>query len=240
MTSAAERIRTAIENGGEKVWTMHDFPGLPSLAVAQTLSRLAKTGSLTRVGKGTYYRVRETTFGLSQPNPKLLRERVAKVAPVFPSGLTAAHLLGFSTQVPAREELATTSGSLPRSLVGSNVLITTRRPTAWRTLSNKDAALLDFIRNRGEGSELSPVETLKKVLEYLAEGRTFENLLRVATSEPPRVRALLGSLGQELGKSDRKLKSIRRTLNPLSRFDFGVLSAMKSAPLWQAKESAIS
>ncbi|GIW88283.1 MAG: hypothetical protein KatS3mg108_2607 [Isosphaeraceae bacterium] len=234
--SAADRVRRAIDGGGERVWSVQDFPKLPFPAVAQTLSRLARAGELQRVSKGLYYRPRKTAFGMSRPNPELLREKGARTRAVFPSGLTAANQLGFSTQVPAVEEVATTRGSLPRTMVGQRARVHTRRPAAWAKLSEREGALLDLIRRRAQTSELSPEETIARLLSLLREGGMFERLVRVAKHEPPRVRAMLGALGEELGKDGKTLEKLRTSLNPLTRFDFGLLSALKSAKEWQAKE----
>lgn len=235
-TNAAERVRRAIEAGGERVWTVRDFQGLPFPAVAQALSRLARRGTIQRLAKGLYYKPRKTAFGPSRPNPKLLRCIAAQDHTMFPAGLTAANLLGFSTQVPAREELATTGGSLPRATVGRTARVHTRRPQAWRKLNEQDAALLDLLRRRAETSELSPEETVRRILGLLREEGRFERLVEVASEEPPRVRAILGAFGEELGKGRKALEPLRSSLNPLSRFDFGLLAVLKAARAWQAKE----
>ena len=65
----------------------------------------------------------------------------------------------------------------------------TSRPLLSR--GQADAALLDFLRKRGDSSELSAKETKEKLLEYFREQGCFERLLKVELSEPPRVRALL-------------------------------------------------
>ena len=155
---------------------------------------------------------------------------------VFPAGIGAANMLGFTTQNPARIELATNGLSLPRLIVGKETVIHTRRPESWQALSEMEAALLDFLRNRGASSELSPEETVQKLLEYFREPGRFERLLKVAPSEPPRVRAMLGAIGQQLGKVESRLSALRKDLNPLSRFDFGSLAVLKHAREWQAKE----
>jgi hypothetical protein len=46
---------------------------------------------------------------------------------------------------------------------------------------------------------------------------------------------MLGAIGQELRKSQKNLKILRDNLNPLSRFDFGILGSLKYAKEWQAK-----
>jgi hypothetical protein len=234
--SVTSTVRQQIEASGERVWRMTDFNGLSFPAVAQALSRLTRQGQLRRLGKGLYYRSRETTFGPSLPNPAVIRALPIKQRVVFPVGVAAANLLGFTTQNPARIELATDGLSLPRLIVGKEAIIHTRRPAVWRSLSETEAALLDFLRNRGESSELSPEGTVGKLLEHFREPGRFERLRKVAQSEPPRVRAILGAIGQQLGQPASGLAKLRASLNSLSRFDFGSLAVLEHAREWQAKE----
>jgi len=69
----------------------------------------------------------------------------------------------------------------------------------------------------------------------MSEGGRFDRLLNAAASEPPRVRAILGALGQQLGTAPTLLQPLRESLNPLSRFDFGLFAALLYARHWQAK-----
>lgn len=233
---AASLIRQRIEGGGERLWRMEDFRDLPFAAVAQAFSRLAKAGVIERLSKGVYYRPRQTALGKSRPKPAALHGFLHPRRKVFPAGIAAANLLGFSTQTAARAELATTGLSLPRKLVGKDAVIHTRRPEAWAGLSEQDAALLDFLRQGGRYSELSPHETTRKVLGLIKASGCFERLLKVAPTEPPRVRAILGAIGEHLGKAPRILQQLRASLNPFSKFDFGLLGALRNASAWQAKE----
>lgn len=230
-------VRQRIEQGSDRLWRLEDFADLPFTAVAQALSRLHRRGLIERLSKGTYYRGRLTAFGKSRPNPAAVRQLAARRASLFPSGLSAANLLGFSTQIPHRSEISTVSGSLPRKLVGEATVVHTRRPRAWTSLTETQAALLDFLRRRGAGTELTPEDTARRLVSLLSTGETFERLAAVAATEPPRVRAMLGALGAELGKSPEFLAPLRRSLNPLSKFDFGPLRALRYAREWQAKET---
>lgn len=234
--SAARTVSRRIETGGERVWRLSDFAELPFQAVAQALSRLVRGGHLQRLGKGLYYRPRQTAFGPSLPNPAAVRALPLQQRAMFPSGMGAAGLLGFTTQHPARVELATDGLSLPRLIVGKDAIIHTRRPPAWRSLREIDAALLDFLRNRGKVSELAPADTVRRLLDYFREPRRFNRLLAAASSEPPRVRAMLGAIGQQLGKPKSVLARLRASLNPFSRFDFGALAGLMHAKDWQATE----
>jgi hypothetical protein len=231
-------VRRQIESGGERVWRFEDFPGVPVSAVAQALSRLAREGALQRISKGVYYRPRQTALGTSVPNPAALKRLASSRKGVFPAGIAAANFLGFTTQTSSRAEVATSGFRLPRKLLGSDTLVHTRRPDAWNGLGEDDAALLDFLRRAGKTSELSPEDTVSRTLALFREKGRFERLLAVAASEPPRVRALLGAIGEQLGKKPSALKPLRESLNPLSRFDFGMLRGLSHAQVWQAKGGA--
>ena len=234
----AKWIRQRLDKGGDRLWRFEDFPGVPASAVAQALSRLARQGELQRLSKGVYYRGRQTALGRSLPNPAAIQRLAAARTTMFPSGVAAANLLGFTTQAAGRNEVATSALSLPRKLVGSKTLIHTRRPEAWAGLSEAEAALLDFLRRGGRTSELSPEETVRRTVALFREPKRFERLLKIAGSEPPRVWAMIGAIGEEIGKKPGALKGLRASLNPLSRFDFGMLTALSCAGRWQAKERA--
>jgi hypothetical protein len=234
---AAKLVRRRVEEGGERLWSYSDFPKTSSAAVAQAFSRLTREGSLQRLSNGIFYRPRETAFGTSRPNPAAIRKLASPKKAFFPAGIAAANLLGFTTQAARRNEIATSALSLPRKLLGADAIIHTRRPEAWKALSDAEAALLDFLRRRGETSELSVEDTARRTLALFGEPGRFERLLKIAGTEPPRVRAMLGAIGEELGKNPAALKRLRASLNPLSRFDFGLLKGLRLASQWQAKES---
>src|ERR1017187_5539858 len=232
----AALVRRRIEHAGERLWRFEDFRDLPFMAVAQALSRLTRQAIIDRLSKGVYYRARQTAFGKSLPSPAAIRKLASPHQAVFPSGIAAANLLAFTTQSAKRGEVATSAPSLPRKLIGSDTVIHTRRPEAWAGLSETDAALLDFLRRGGKTSDLPPEETVRGTVALLSERGRFGRLLKVADSEPPRVRALLGAIGEQLGKRPAALQRLRASLNPFSRFDFGLLSGLPRSREWQAKE----
>ncbi len=235
--STAKNVRKQIESSGERVWRLADFESMSPVAVVKALSRLSRQGIIQRLGKGLYYRPRQTAFGPSKPNISQLPFLTIRRKGIFPVGVAAANLLGFSTQNAANIEVATNGLSLPRLLIGKEAIIHTRRPESWLKLSNKEAAILDFLRNRGNYSELTLEGTVHKLLEHFREPRLFKRLFHAAESEPPRVRAMLGAIGQEIGCSENDLSELRKSLNPLSRFDFGNLITLKYAKQWHAKEN---
>lgn len=229
-------VRSRIEKGGERLWRMEDFRDQLFPAVAQAFSRLKRKGTLERLSKGVYYRSRQTAFGPSRPSPTAIRQLAQRSKSIFPSGSSAANLLGFSTQTPKRGEVATSSLSLPRKLIGSETRVHARRPEAWKSLSETEGAILDLLRNGGKESELSPDDTTTRMLRLLSAEKRLEKLIAIADTEPPRVRALLGAFAEALHAPSSKLEKLRSTLNPLSRFNFGKFAALPTARKWLAKE----
>jgi hypothetical protein len=76
---------------------------------------------------------------------------------------------------------------------------------------------------------------VQRLRRLLSDEERFRRLAAAAMAEPPRVRAMLGALGQELGMPVPVLDRLRASLNPLSRFDFGQLRALRHAREWHAK-----
>lgn len=230
--SVASLVRRRVEAGGERFWRPSDFPNQSSSAVLTALSRLTREGVLRRERKGVYYRARPTRFGASVPVASAAVAETLR-APVHPAGLTAANALGFTTQNPFRREFATPAAGRPLAL--SDALVYTRRPDNREGLSPTEGALLEFLRERGQSSDLSPERTRQRLHQLLADGQTFARLAKAGEKEPPRVRAMLGALGQEVEADPKLLKRLRKSLNPASRFDFGALRALQHARDWQAK-----
>jgi hypothetical protein len=230
--SAAQIVRKRVLRNDARFWKHSDFRGLPPAAVATELSRLRRDGELERISKGIYYRAVPTSFGASLPSATAAAAAAVNV-PLCPAGLSAANMLGLSTQNPGRAEYAVPGRSRPAALAGS--IIHTGRPVARRKLSGEDGAILELLRERGRSSDLPPKETVRRIKQLLADVERYQRLADAAFEEPPRVRAMLGALGQELEMPAKPLEKLRDNLNPLSRFDFGVLRTLRHAPEWQAK-----
>lgn len=206
------------------------------MAVMQELSRLEKQGEIRRVAKGVYHRPARWLLGETKPSrPSVVAAGVRTI--MTPAGLTAANALGLTTQNPALPEMAVSAGEAP-VLLRDRARVRTRRPTSRRTLSNREAAVLEVLRDRASTSDLEPRETIGRLVEIVGEAGTFERLARAAMDEPPRVRAMLGALGDAIDASPSATVQLRRSLNPLSRFDFGPLAQLPTAKAWQAKGRA--
>lgn len=230
--SIASQIRARIEAGGERFWSYADFDGFPLPTAAKALSRLAAEGQIIRTSKGHYFRPRQTVLGAGRPSEARAAE-ISAAHKLHPSGVSAANILGFTTQNAGRGQYATTGPRAPTKLAGSKV--STRRPPAREELDPKEGALLEFLRTRGRLSEYSPEETARKLVDLVRSEASFLRLSQAALAEPPRVRAILGAIGEEAGQPAAALAPLRASLNHLSRFDFGPLRVLEHAKAWLAK-----
>ncbi len=232
-SSAAEiRSRLTDSYSGQFV-AIGDFPDLPPSAVASTFSRMSHSGDLKRVQKGLYYMPEQTELGPTTYTAGEAFMRLVK-EPVFPAGTAAANTLGFSTQNPMRPVLATPAHNIPTVL--GDAIVYPRRPDAWKKLASNEGAVLSFLRDRGKYSELTSEQTCAKLLDtFHDEPALFKKLVDVAESEPARVRAMLGAIGEALGEDKTLLDKLKATLSPFSKYDFGTLSALKYAKYWQAQ-----
>ncbi len=216
---AAKIIRERIERSDETLWRMEDFPDLPSAAVAQTLSRLARDKHLQRLSKGTYYRARASTFGPSRPSPNALRKLASSDGrQLFPAGTAAANLLGFTTQTPRRGEISTSAGSLPRKLMGTDIVIHTRRPQSWERLGETEAALLDFLQARRGAQASFPLKRRSNgrksccINNRSSNGNSTLHKANRHVFEPSWVQSAKKWVSTKAGST-----SFRHSLNPLSK-----------------------
>lgn len=179
-----------------------------------------------------YYRSKRTVIGESKASSVALSSKL-RSSGARPTGITAAQTLGLTSQVPAVQSFAISKNNAPTSLPAVRVKV--RRQATGEEINMREAAILELLRERGETSELSSEETIERLLAILREPAVFGRLAKVALNEPPRVRAILGALGQEAGLPMSTLERLRKSLNRLSRYRFGQFRALGSAKEWQAK-----
>ena len=101
-------------------------------AVDQALSRLARAGILMRICQGIYMSPVQTRFGPCAPNLDKALDAFADLwnVTIVPGGGAAAHVLGFTTQIPIRS-VYLTSGSGRRLRFG-NLDVELRHAPRWQ------------------------------------------------------------------------------------------------------------
>lgn len=234
---AAKTIRKRIEDQGpDSLWAFADFLGLPQHAVAKALSRLAKAGMLQRIRKGLYYYPKTTVLGPSRPATGALLEKAlmgGQGTGVYSGGTASFQNLGITTQVPAYYTLLGDRASRKIRVGTVTARIRRRSFNPASGVSQQDVWVLDAIRNLKHVPDSTPTDAVTKIMNSLQGGkRPMKTLLRTAYGEPPRVRAVLGAIAEQIGYQGPEVRGLKNSLNPLTKFRLGIGPALPNAASW--------
>lgn len=236
--SVAHRVLSRIRRGGEdRLWTYKDFAHLPPLAVAAALSRLAKNGRIRRVRKGVYYVPRVTRFGATSPEPSNVAAAVLTRRGIAwkPSGPAAYNRLGLTTQVSPSTTFAV-SRKVRMAPAGLGTRLKLRRAVGVRMATADERAVLDALRDLRWIPDTTPEHVVARIGELFRSRRvSFDRVARFARREPPRVRAVLGAIGNAIGARRKVLEELKRSLNPMTHYSLGLSDKLENAREWNVR-----
>jgi hypothetical protein len=155
-------------------------------SIDQTLSRLARSGEVMRLGRGVYVRPIKTKFGTRSPFTEKVIEQFANARgeTIVSSGAAAANTLGLTTQVPVKT-IYLTSGRSRRLALG-NLSVELRHAKPWQLAKANErvgqaaralewlgpqqaARALTVLKNHLNPEEFSELQAMRPVLpEWLA------------------------------------------------------------------------
>ena len=243
---ATEVSRRILSGATDKLWCFADFADLEPLAVAAALSRLHKKGEVRRVRRGIYHRPHKTAFGASRPDPNAVADIALRHQGIEPlaTGLAQYNRLGLTTQVSGAELVRAAPRRVRSGPPARGLRVRTReRPLDGQPgIRADERATLDALREVRAIPDADPAAVLTRLKTLLATGRlNYRRLARYALVEPPRVRALLGALGEDLlaehgAAVDRAaVERLRRSLNAFSRYHLPAKAerALKHAANWR-------
>lgn len=215
--TTAMQVKRAIEANPGRFWQLEDFPKLSAAAVAQAFSRLCREGLITRYGRGIYYHSRATLLGDAPPPVFELVKLLARKKRVVRAGLSAFNKLGLTTLMPAIEIVATKAPiSLPR------VEVIHRDLERYGDATDDAIMVLDALGHLDDIPDSTPAEALLKLVERFKQGYfsfTINDLSETAMADRPKVRAMVGLLGDLSGKiSVKERTKLERSINPLTKF----------------------
>lgn len=167
--------------GRGKVFTPKDFLDIGSReAVDQALSRLARTETVRRLGRGLYcYPKINKRLGIAIPPDveeiadALARQTGSRIAP---SGATAANRLGLSTQVPAKP-VYLTDGRSRQVRVGNFVVVIKHVSPKELPVGNRTSAtVLQALRHLGKDAvDAAVVSRIRKALSPRERSRLLQD-----------------------------------------------------------------
>lgn len=224
----ASKIRTRIQKLPEG--ETFGYASLPIakenyITAAKALERLQKEGLIKKISKGVFYKPKQTVFGELQPDyTELLRpylfENGKRIA--YETGISLYNRLGLTTQVAFRIKVASRDkrisinrGALKVDSVKSYVDVTDKNYTLLE--------LLDALKDIKLIPDTTPEQTARIIQSKIKDldDKQVMLLVKCSLSYPPRVRALLGALLDDLNRGF-DVSKLKESINPLTTFKLGV------------------
>jgi hypothetical protein len=198
--------RRRILKSRNKFWRSEDLPGSRSTA-QHVLTDLARSGQLRRVRKGLYWRGQRTPLGMSPPPAQALIATLAGTSGVGPAGLSAAHELRLSTQVPKRQQVAVPER--PPADIGHIHFVSraNRRGRVDASLRPIEVALLEALNSWEQVLEVPQEEAWARLTSLVADGKVrASNLAKASDTEPAKVRIRLRNLLDSAGEGAQAMR----------------------------------
>jgi hypothetical protein len=205
--SVAARVRERVLASRNRFWRPGEFGEYSPSAVTRALGRLARSGDLRRVRRGLYWRGTPTPLGMAPPSASYLAKTLAPSKGSGPAGLSAALLLGLSTQVPRREAIAVLARA-PES-TGALRFVSRTAATGRKSAALKPAevALLEVLRDWDALVESPADEAKRRIASLMGSGDIRPDRVAMASStEPAPVRERLRGLLDDIGKPELAAK----------------------------------
>ena len=207
-------------------------------AAAKAIERLIAKKVIKRISTGIFYKPKKTVFGELRPGESeiikpYLFEQGKRVA--YITGTALYNNLGLTTQVPKIIKIASRSkritintGSLKAKPVKSYVDVTKDN---FQLLEILDI-LKDFVKIPDMDKEMGITFLLNKLKDL--SKKDGSRIIKYALQYPPRTRAFLGALLNQLNNQENK--TVKESLNPLTNYELGINDELLStAPNWNIK-----
>jgi len=219
-----EKIKN-IENGNTFTYKDLAIRKEEYSAAAKTIERLIKKGIIKRITTGVFYKPKQTVFGELKPDeekiitPYLFRngKRIAYI-----TGLLLYNKMGLTTQISKEISIASSKkriyiskGNIKASAVKSYVEVTDEN---YKFLELLDA-LKDFKKIPDLDKKSAMTILTNKILEL--NNKQKKELIEIALEYPPRVRAFLGALLENID-NNINTECLDDSLNPLSEYNLGL------------------
>ncbi len=171
MTTQRDKIIARIRRwGGGAAFTPKDFLDLASRGtVDMTLAALLSDGTIRRLARGLYDHPRQSKL-LETPAAPDLNEVAWALArryrwSIIPEGALAAHLLGLSTQVPARSVYISDGPTKTITIGRQTIHFKNARPKETGVASVRSGTVIQALRHLGHRAvDQKVIEKLRRLL----------------------------------------------------------------------------
>lgn len=223
----AEQIRKAIIDLPEdKTFGYTDLPIAKSeyQTAAKALERMKTKGLIKKMSKGIFYKPIKTLFG------DLIPDENERLKPyLFKKGKRIAYITGeslynqmnltsqmaFRIKIASNKRINIDKGAIKAKSVKSYVEVTEAN---YQLLGFLDA--LRDIKRIPDCTAANALKILSKKLESF-DSKKIDELIKYSLMYPPRTRALVGAMLQNIDKS-RNTQKLKESLNPITKFQLGL------------------
>jgi hypothetical protein len=225
----AEQIRNKIKVIPEsQPFGYADLDIAPSdfFSAAKALERLQKKGEIKKVSKGLFYKPEISVFGILPPDYNSILQNYmyeGNKRTGYVTGYELYNQLGLTTQMAFATKIATN-----RNRIKINVgWLRISSVKAYVEVTDENYSLLGIL-DALKDIKLIPDSSVSNALKILMfkikrfPKKEIEDLMQYALQYPPRVRALLGAVIENIFKNEFDLSSLTKSLNPLTTFKLGI------------------
>ena len=216
----------------DKIWSYSDFKNLPFDSVTKALSLLNQKGTIKRIQKGYYFLPQKTILGsVSHDSMDLLFKKLDRKNVFYcVSGINGYNKIGLTTQI---SNITTIASPITMRSNDKIKFIHRNKPTSGTEI---ERIVLDALNDIENIPGTYPEKALLKIKEIIKAGKVnINDLGKSSLNETPRVKAIVGSLGQELNMNKTLLTQLKLSLNPGTIYLLDVDSVLKFAKEWNIK-----
>ena len=239
-----KEIRKRISNfADDYVFTASDFDfGIDNqAAVVKALNRMAKSGEITKLSKGKFYKPRKTQFGELRPSAyQIAKDYIEKDGKLigYITGYSAYNALGLTTQISSYIQIGT--NQYRRSVRREKYTISfIKQPNPITKKNVEILRILDAIRFIREIPATTPDEAclrLKEIIRNLDDEQR-EILIRCLLKYTNYVRALCGAMLEDIGCDSNLLVTIKNSLNGVTEYKLPISeSVLPTKQNWKIYE----
>jgi hypothetical protein len=195
---------------------------------AKALERLQTDGSIKKVSKGIFYKPEQTIFGELKPDYReqlrqYLFENGQRVA--YETGFSLYNRMGLTTQIAFRIKIASRGKriSINRGALKADAV------KSYTEVTETNYELLGFLDAIKDSKRIPdcPISQAVKILSgkiKTLNEKQIAGLIKYSLYYPPRVRALLGAMLENLSMQ-LNIDKLKQSLNPLSKIKLGLNEA---------------
>lgn len=204
---------------------------------AKALERLQKKGTIKKISKGLFYKPEISIFGALPPNYNSILQNYmyeGNKRTGYVTGYVLYNQLSLTTQMAFTTKVATNRsrkkiniGWLKASSVKAYVEVTEEN---YQLLGILDA--IKDIKSIPDSSVNNAIKVLIPKIKAFAK-KNIESLIQYALKYPPRVRALLGVIIENIFNNEFDVEPLKKSLNPSTTFKLGIKNNdLKTSQNW--------